>query len=76
MLIYTKMLVIVAPPIVMGAWSMAFLLRQHVEILNLIQKYYLEKGTYTYNGSSQNTRLCACTCMYTCTCMYKKIHEA
>ena len=25
------MLVIVAPPIVMGAWSMAFLLGQHVE---------------------------------------------
>ena len=25
------MLVIVAPPIVMGAWSMAFLLEQHVE---------------------------------------------
>ena len=25
------MLVMVAPPIVVGAWSMAFLLRQHVE---------------------------------------------
>ena len=28
--------VIVAPPIVMGAWSMAFLLRQHVEYYHYI----------------------------------------
>ena len=28
------MLVIVAPPIVMGAWSMAFLLGQHVDSFN------------------------------------------
>ena len=28
---WSCMLVIVAPPIVVGAWSIAFLLRQHVE---------------------------------------------
>ena len=37
-LVVMCMLVIVAPPIVMGVWSMAFLLEQHVE-------YYLFKPT-------------------------------
>ena len=36
------MLVIVAPPIVMGAWSMAFLLGQHVEYY-----YYTYYSTLT-----------------------------
>ena len=33
---YKCMLVIVAPPIVMGVWSMAFLLGQHVEYYYII----------------------------------------
>ena len=38
-------LLIVAPPIVMGAWSMAFLLGQHVEYY-----YYLTANHYTCEG--------------------------
>ena len=38
------MLVIVAPPIVMGAWSMAFLLGQHVEYYFLC--FYQYTGHY------------------------------
>ena len=43
------MLVIVAPPIVMGSWSMAFLLGQHVE-------YYWISCIYIYIYT------CTCTC--------------
>ena len=36
------MLVIVAPPIVVGAWSMAFLLRQHVEYYYYYQRFVMQ----------------------------------
>ena len=56
------MLVIVAPPIVMGAWSMAFLLGQHVE-------YYLIMMCHMHKIDQVDwRRVSTCLFLDTCNC--------
>ena len=53
------MLVVVAPPIVVGAWSMAFLLRQHVECYVLINPRRACAGELQYLS-------CVSVCLSVC----------